>query len=45
MYQKIRQQVPVMKKYAEKLINEKIVTEEEYEVKILNLEVYINTMK
>lgn len=31
MYQKIRQQVPVMKKYADKLIAEGIVTQEEYE--------------
>lgn len=31
MYQKIRNQTPVMKKYADKLIAEKTVTEEEYQ--------------
>lgn len=32
MYQRIRKQTPVMKKYADKLIAEGIVTEAEYEV-------------
>ena len=32
MYQRIRKQVPIMKKYADKLIAENIVTAEEYEV-------------
>ena len=32
MYQRIRKQTPVMKKYADKLIADGIVTEAEYEV-------------
>lgn len=31
MYQRIRQQVPIMKKYADKLITENVVTKEEYD--------------
>lgn len=33
MYQRIREQVPVVKQYAKKLIDEKVVTEAEYEVR------------
>ena len=32
MYQQIRKQIPVTKKYADKLIAEGVVTQEEYEV-------------
>ena len=33
MYKKIKQQPPVLHKYAEKLINEGVVTQQEFEVR------------
>lgn len=36
MYKKIKAQKPVLLKYVEKLVNENVITHQEYEVRLLN---------